>query len=156
MSTNVIKIINDFKVTLIGHVDLELVVHPTLHTSLESEFIIVITFTLSEAPRTPNAISLDASEKERLLELRYTLILLSAHTNSEWVCHYVFHDRVTLFFADNFSTECRITMEFMHNFFRPFRLLQGLKKNCVKIFMVIRRCARKLLAKNSVTRPWNT
>ena len=30
---------------------------------------------------------------------------------------YVFHDRVTLFFADNFSTECRITMEFLHNFF---------------------------------------
>ena len=28
-------------------------------------------------------ISLDASEKERLLELRYTLIILSAHTKSE-------------------------------------------------------------------------
>ena len=31
--------------------------------------------------------------------------------------YYVFHDRVTLFSADNFSTECRITMEFLHNFF---------------------------------------
>ena len=31
--------------------------------------------------------------------------------------YYVFHDRVTLFFADNFSTECRITMKFIHNFF---------------------------------------
>ena len=30
---------------------------------------------------------------------------------------YVFHDRITLFFADNFSTECRITMKFLHNFF---------------------------------------
>ena len=33
--------------------------------------------------------------------------------------YYVFQGRVTLFFADNFSTECRITMEFLHNFFRP-------------------------------------
>ena len=32
---------------------------------------------LTEAARTPNAISQDASEKERLLELRCTLILLS-------------------------------------------------------------------------------
>ena len=31
--------------------------------------------------------------------------------------YYVFHDRVTLFFADNFSTECRITIEILHNFF---------------------------------------
>ena len=31
--------------------------------------------------------------------------------------YYVFQGRVTLFFADNFSTECRITMEFLHNFF---------------------------------------
>ena len=33
--------------------------------------------------------------------------------------YYVFHDRVTLFFADNFSTECRITLEFIHNFLDP-------------------------------------
>ena len=33
--------------------------------------------------------------------------------------YYVFHDRVTLFFADNFSTECRITMEFTHIFVDP-------------------------------------
>ena len=31
--------------------------------------------------------------------------------------YYVFQGRVTLFFADKFSTECRITMEFLHNFF---------------------------------------
>ena len=33
------------------------------------------------------------------------------------VTYYVFYDRVTLFFVDNFSTELRITMEFLHNFF---------------------------------------
>ena len=33
--------------------------------------------------------------------------------------YYVFHGRVTLFFADNFSTECRINMELLHYFFRP-------------------------------------
>ena len=32
------------------------------------------------------------------------------------IFYYVFHDRVTLFFDDNFSTECRITIEFLHNF----------------------------------------
>ena len=31
--------------------------------------------------------------------------------------YYVFHGRITLFFADNFSTECWITMKFLHNFF---------------------------------------
>ena len=31
--------------------------------------------------------------------------------------YYVFHGRVTLFFANNSSTECRITMKFLHNFF---------------------------------------
>ena len=41
---------------------------------------------VSNAARIPNAISLDASEKERLLELRYTLIILIAHTNSERAC----------------------------------------------------------------------
>ena len=35
--------------------------------------------------------------------------------------YYVFHDRVTLFFADNFSTECRITMKFLHNFFQTLK-----------------------------------
>ena len=48
-----------------------------------------------KAARTPNSISLDASEKERLLdasekerllELRYTLILLSPHTKIERAC----------------------------------------------------------------------
>ena len=33
------------------------------------------------------------------------------------VTYYVFHDRVTLFFADDFSTECQITVKFLHNFF---------------------------------------
>ena len=31
--------------------------------------------------------------------------------------YYVFHDRVTLFFADNFSTECQINVKFLHIFF---------------------------------------
>ena len=35
--------------------------------------------------------------------------------------YYVFHGRVTLFFADNFSTECRITMKFLHNFFQTVK-----------------------------------
>ena len=35
-----------------------------------------------------------------------------------WIGNYfVFHGRVTLFFANKFSTECRITMEFLHNYF---------------------------------------
>ena len=40
-------------------------------------------------------------------------IMPSMHSGT----YYVFQGRVTLFFADNFSTECRITMEFLHNFF---------------------------------------
>ena len=35
--------------------------------------------------------------------------------------YYVFHGRVTLFFADNFSTECRITMKFLPNFFQTVK-----------------------------------
>ena len=31
--------------------------------------------------------------------------------------YYVFHGRVTLFFANNFLTQRRITMKFLHNFF---------------------------------------
>ena len=31
--------------------------------------------------------------------------------------YYVFHGRVTLFFANNYLTQCRITMKFLHNFF---------------------------------------
>ena len=31
--------------------------------------------------------------------------------------YYVFHGRVTLFFANNSSTQYRITMKFLHNFF---------------------------------------
>ena len=30
--------------------------------------------------------------------------------------YYVFHGRVTLFFANNSLTQCRITMKFLHNF----------------------------------------
>ena len=30
---------------------------------------------------------------------------------------YVFHGRVTLFFANNSLMQCRITMKFLHNFF---------------------------------------
>ena len=50
---------------------------PSSRVALEAEL---------KAGHTPNAISLDASEKVRLLELRCTLILLSAHTKSERVC----------------------------------------------------------------------
>ena len=32
-----------------------------------------------------------------------------------------FIGRVTLFFANNYLTEYRITMEFLHYFFRPWR-----------------------------------
>ena len=40
--------------------------------------VVLIAYTFgAKAARTPNAILLDASEKERLLELRYMLILLS-------------------------------------------------------------------------------
>ena len=35
----------------------------------------------------------------------------------ELLNYYVFHDHVTLFFVDNFSTECQITVKFLHNFF---------------------------------------
>ena len=31
--------------------------------------------------------------------------------------YYVFHGRVTLFFANNSLMQCRITMKFLHNFF---------------------------------------
>ena len=31
--------------------------------------------------------------------------------------YYVFHGRVTLFFANNFLTQRRNTMKFLHNFF---------------------------------------
>ena len=31
--------------------------------------------------------------------------------------YYVFHGRVTLFFTNNYLTQCRITMKFLHNFF---------------------------------------
>ena len=41
--------------------------------------------------------------------------------NSYAQYYYVFHGRVTLFFADNFSTECRITMKFLHNFFQTVK-----------------------------------
>ena len=43
----------------------------------------------------------------------------------QYFIYYVFHDRVTLFFADNFSTECRITMEFLHNFLDPEVILNS-------------------------------
>ena len=33
--------------------------------------------------------------------------------------YYVFHGLVTLFFANNFLVQFRITMKFLHNFFRP-------------------------------------
>ena len=38
------------------------------------------------------------------------------------ITYYVFHGRVTLFFANKSLTECRITMEFLHNFFKPWSI----------------------------------
>ena len=37
------------------------------------------------------------------------------------VDYYVFHGRVTLFFANNFLTQSRITMKFLHNFFQTLK-----------------------------------
>ena len=39
------------------------------------------------------------------------------------------------------------------NMVYELKITSGSKKNCVKNFIVIRRCVRKLLAKNSVMRP---
>ena len=36
---------------------------------------------------------------------------------TKYINYYVFHGRVTLFFANNFLTQRRITMKFLHNFF---------------------------------------
>ena len=35
----------------------------------------------------------------------------------EFEYHYVFHGCVTLFFANNSQTQCRITLELLHTFF---------------------------------------
>ena len=37
--------------------------------------------------------------------------------NKKYFVYYVFHGRVTLFFVNNYLTEYRITMKFLHNFF---------------------------------------
>ena len=48
-------------------------------------------------------------------------LILLRKSNGIFQCilenYYVFHDRVTLFFANNFLTQRRITMKFLHNFF---------------------------------------
>ena len=36
----------------------------------------------------------------------------------KYITYYVFHGRVTLFFANNFLTQRRIPMKFLHNFFK--------------------------------------
>ena len=36
---------------------------------------------------------------------------------NESMNYYVFHDRLTLFFANNSLTQCQITMKFLHNLF---------------------------------------
>ena len=40
------------------------------------------------------------------------------------IYYYVFHGRVTLFFANNFLMQCRITMKFLHNFFKPWSIFK--------------------------------
>ena len=58
-----------------------------------------------------------------LLLINYALyhVAINSYVNCYSISYisnyYVFHDRGTLFFADNFPTEYRITMEFLHNFF---------------------------------------
>ena len=44
---------------------------------------------------------------------------LCVRDEKENVTYYVFHGRVTLFFANNSLMQCRTTMKFVHNFFRP-------------------------------------
>ena len=39
------------------------------------------------------------------------------HIDTEFDYYYVFHGRVTLFFANNSLMQCRITVKFLHNFF---------------------------------------
>ena len=39
--------------------------------------------------------------------------------------YYVFHGRVTLFFANNSLTQCRITMNFLHYFFKPWSIFSS-------------------------------
>ena len=52
------------------------------------------------------------------LAVEYLIIfLLTPKTHECKENYYVFHDRVTLFFADNFSMECQIIVKFLHNFF---------------------------------------
>ena len=43
--------------------------------------------------------------------------LLGDCKESQVWSYYVFHGRVTLFFANNSLAQCRITMKFLHNFF---------------------------------------
>ena len=46
------------------------------------------------------------------------LILFTKHTTMiVWIHYYAFHGRVTLFFANNSLTECRIAIKFLHNIF---------------------------------------
>ena len=51
----------------------------------------------------------------------HLLIVKARHAMSYYwhalLLYYVFHGRVTLFFANNSLTECRITMKLLHNFF---------------------------------------
>ena len=58
---------------------------------------------------------------QRIYYLSISLTGLPCHREPSIVLmsmnYYVFHDRVTLFFADNFSMECQIIVKFLHNFF---------------------------------------
>ena len=49
-----------------------------------------------------------------------TVYRLNSFLRRYWkdnISYYVFHGLVTLFFANNFLTQFRITMKFLHNFF---------------------------------------
>ena len=58
--------------------------------------------------------------QKRTAEIWVTKYLSAPRLSLTTFClavYYVFHDRVTLFFANNSLTQCRITMKFLHNFF---------------------------------------
>ena len=59
--------------------------------------------------------SLQLLEKTGKMFLKIYILLTSSYFVK--VTYYVFHGRVTLFFANNFLTQRWITMKFLHNFF---------------------------------------
>ena len=57
------------------------------------------------------------NEGDMLIEMKNKILKINYLIAKFKLAYYVFHDRVTLFFADNFSMECQIIVKFLHNFF---------------------------------------